>query len=86
MAIMLQRVSPSCLYEGGFLTLPHPEHLKRLSTAIDMDTLKLSASTIAYLKARFRKLKDQEKLVCILMDEVYSQLMAQFVNGKNVPI
>ena len=82
---MLQRVSSSCykqLHDGGFMTLPNPEHLRRLSSAINIDTLKLSTSTIAYLKARFRKLKDHDRLVCILMDEVYSQTMAQFVNGR----
>ena len=73
MAITLQKMSPSCykqLYEGGFLTLPCHIHLRPLSTAIDMDTLRLSASTVAYLKARFRKLKDREKVVSILMDEM----------------
>ena len=86
MTMMLQRVSSSCykqLHDGGFMILPNSEHFRlSLSSAINIDTLKWSASTIAYLKARFRKFKDHDKLVCILMDEVYSQTMAQFVNGR----
>ena len=80
MTMMLQRVSSSCykqLHGGGFMTLPNPGHFRlSLSSAINIDTLKLSASTIANLKARFRTLKDHDRLVYILMDEVYSQTMA----------
>ncbi len=63
------------------LSLPSASHLKRLSTAISVD-LGFSESTKTYLKARERKLNDQEKIVGIVMDEVYSQKKVEYMNGK----
>ena len=85
MTCMLERISPSCykqIYKDGFLTVPSPDHLRRLVSALDVDTLTLSETTVAYLKARYSKLHDREKVVSILMDEVYSQVTVQYVSGK----
>ena len=65
-----------------FVTLPSPDHLRRLCSAINMDTLSLNDYTIAYLTARYSKLQELEKLVSVLMDEVYSHQSVQYVNGK----
>ena len=51
-------------------------------SALDVDTLTLSETTVAYLKARYSKLHDREKVVSILMDEVNSQVSVQYVSGK----
>ena len=72
---LLQSISPACykqLYNDVFLTVPTANYLKRLSSAIDMDLLELSDSSLAYLKARYDKLGEKDRLVSILMDEVYS--------------
>ena len=85
MAMLLHLMSPSCykkMYDDDFLTLPSPDHLRRLSSAINVDTLTLSESTAAYRKARLNKLDDRERLIAILMDEVYSQQKGKYVNGN----
>ena len=76
------RVVTKKMYEDDFLTLPSPDHLRRLSSAINVDTLTLSESTAAYRKARLNKLDDRERLIAILMDEVYSQQKGKYVNGN----
>ena len=82
MAFLLQRMSPRQLYSDGFLTLPSPDHLRCLCSALGVDMLSLSDSTIAYLKAWFQRLKEKAKLASVLMDEVYSQQTVPYVNGK----
>ena len=39
-------------------------------------------SPVAYLMARCNKLQGRERLVSVLMDEVYSNPAVQYVNGK----
>ena len=85
MTVLLQKISPACykqMHRDGFLTLPSLDHLRRLCSAINMATLSLNDSTIAYLTARYVKLQDLEKLMSVLMDEVYSYQSVQYVNGK----
>ena len=85
MTTLLQRISPACykqMQSDGFLTLPYPDHLRRLCSAINMDTLSLNDSTIAYLTARYSKLQELEKLVSVLMDEVYSHQSVQICKWK----
>ena len=68
MTTLLQRISSACykqMQSDGFLTLPSPGHLRRLCSAINMDTLSLKYSTIAYLTARYSKLEELEKSVCV---------------------
>ena len=60
MTILLQRISPSCykqMYDDDFFTLPCPTHLRRLCPSIDLNTLTLSVATVAYLEAKFKRLK-----------------------------
>ena len=71
MSALLQSVSPACykqIISDGFVTFPSVVHMKRLTSAIDIN----SPSSIAYLTVRFRKLDEKDNLVSILMDEVYS--------------
>ena len=63
MAALLHGVSPACykqLYNDGFLTLPSPSHLRRLCSAIDIDSMSLTDSAIAYIIARFKKLPERQ--------------------------
>ena len=85
MCVLLQRISPASykhLYEDDVLTLPSPSHLRRISSAIDIDTMTLNESNIAYLTARFKKLSEKDRLVSVLLDEVYSNQCVQYVVGK----
>ena len=85
LCVLLQRQSPACylqLYEDGFLTLPSPGHLRRKSSAIDVDSMTLNESAVAYLTARFKKLPEKDHLVSALLDEVYSNQTCQYVSGK----
>ena len=42
----------------------------------------LSDSSVAYLTARIKKISEKERLVSILMDEVYSHQRVQYINGQ----
>ena len=80
MAALIHSISQACykqLYNDSFLTLPSPSHLNRLISAIDVDTLSLSDSCVAYITARFKKMKERERLVSVLLDEVYSHQTVQ---------
>ena len=85
MTALLRRISPACykqMQSDGFLALPSADHLRRLCSSIDMNTMSLTDSYIAYLTARYDKLNEREKLVSILMDEVYSHRSVEYINGK----
>ena len=84
MACLLQNVSPACyrqMLRDGVITLPSERHLRRLTKAITAD-LGLSESTMSYLKARFSKLDEKDKVVGVLLDEVHCEKKVQYANGK----
>ena len=70
------------MYNDGFLTLSSPDHLKRLTSAIDVDTMTLSESCKAYITARFNKIPEREKIVSLMLDKVYSHQSVQYINGR----
>ena len=73
MTVLIQRISPACykqLYNDGFLTLPSPGHLRRLCSSIDVDSMTLNESAIAYITARFKRLPEKDRFVSVLLDEV----------------
>ena len=85
MCVLIERMSPACykqLYDDGFLTLPSPRHLRRITSAIDVDSLTLNESAVAYLTARFKKLAAKDRIVSALLDEVYSDQKVQYEGGK----
>ena len=84
MTCMLERMSPSCynqMYRDAWIILPTADYLRRLTSAINVD-LDISPSTISYLTARFSILAKKDKVVSLLMDEVYSRKMVQYTNAK----
>ena len=84
MTVLVQRISPACykqLYNDWFLTLPAPGHLRRLCTAIDVDSMTLHDPATAYITARFKKIPEKDRLVSVFMDEVDSHQAVQN-NGK----
>jgi hypothetical protein len=71
-AVMWQSQSPalySKLISEEILSLPAVSHLKRLSSALSVDT-GLSQGTMKYLKVRTSGMLPREKLVSIVIDEV----------------
>ena len=69
------------MLRDNILVFPSERHVQRLTSAINVD-LGLTESTKAYLRARFGKLSEKDKIVALLMDEVHAQKGAQYKNGK----
>ena len=64
------------------LTLPVPHYIKRLTDAINVD-FGLSKATEIYLKTRFNRLpNERDKIVSVILDEVYAASNVEFVGGK----
>ena len=83
-ACMLERTSPACyrqLLREGILTLPSVKHLRRLTSAIKPD-FNLSETALAYIRAKYKKLKSHQKTISLIMDEVHAEKDAQYSNGK----
>ena len=68
------------LSSGQLLTLPHYKYLRSLTSAIGND-LKLNEPSKAYLKARYSKHTEREKVVSLLMDEVHTVKNVELSNG-----
>ena len=56
--------------------------MRRISSAIDVDSMTLNESAVAYLTARFKKLSPKDRLVSALLDEVYSNQTVQYASGN----
>ena len=52
-----------------------------MSSALSVET-GLSNGTIAYLKAKISKLNERERIVSVILDEVYTSKQIEFVGGK----
>ena len=84
MAMMWHSTSPALyqqLRNEGILTMPSVRHLRRLSSALNIDG-SLSTSTVNYLKMRTADLGPLERNVSIIIDEVYCEQRVEYVNGK----
>jgi hypothetical protein len=68
------------LLRDGLLILPSISHLKKLMSAMSLET-GLTNSTLAYLEARIKSLLPRERKIAIIMDEVYSAKRAEFSGG-----
>ena len=83
MAAMWHKTS-TALYQliliDEVLTLPVDRHVRRLTHAITPE-LELADSSVRYLTARKKKLKDKDLKVVFLLDEVFSQVKAQYSNS-----
>ena len=68
------------LSNGQLLTLPHYKYLRSLTSALGSD-LKLTEPSKAYLKSRYSKLADRERIVSLLMDEVHTVKNVELSGG-----
>jgi hypothetical protein len=83
-AMMWQMTSPALynqLLGEHIITLPCVRQLKRLSSALTVDGT-LSDSTPSYLKMRLGNLGPRKRLICIIIDEVFSAKRIEFAGGK----
>ena len=81
---MWEKTSPALyrqLLAEGLLSLPSARRLKVLTEALTVD-LGMSNSAKLYLKARVQKLNDMEKIVSLLIDEVYTNQRVEYSQGK----
>lgn len=61
----------------NILTLPSQRHINRLSGSMTVGT-GIPEATINYLKKRLENLNDRERLVAILIDEVYTARQVEY--------
>lgn len=83
MACVWMQSSPSLyrqIRNEALLLLPSPNTIKRLSSALSVDC-GISSGSIAYLRARFSKLSEQDTLVNISIDEVFTSKRVEYASG-----
>ena len=74
-----QLLSDSCL------SLPSTSHLKRISSSFNLET-GLSESNLAYLRERIKTLSDKEKLVKLIIDEVFLKFLTCIDGSRAVVV
>ena len=81
---VLWKMTSSALYKQvhkeGILTIPAPNYLDRLTKPFTAET-GFPESTKKYLRARFSRLSDREKIVNLILDEVYSSQRVEYSGG-----
>ena len=68
------------IQKEGILTLPTKRHLNNLTSAFTVEA-GITPATEQYLKHRIGSLKDREKVVNLMFDEVYSSKRVEYSNG-----
>lgn len=84
MAMMWKNTSPALyrqLLEEDMLCLPSVGYLQCLQNAFNFST-GLDSTTKKYLKARVKMLKDFEKLMTCMIDEVHTLQRVEYQNGR----
>ena len=67
--------------QEGILILPTVRHLKNPTSAFSVES-GMSEATIQYLKARIATLSEREKVVNLIIDEVYSSQRIEYSGGN----
>ena len=81
---MLSKTSPAAykqLLREEIFFLPSIRRLQQLTSSMDNE-LRLGETAINYLKARLTKLGQQDRLVSLIIDEVYTQKRMEYVGGR----
>ena len=77
--------SPSCyklLRSSGIMNLPHPDYLRKLALKHGKFGSGLQSEHILYLKEIISCLKEKEKLVNVLLDEIHVQKRMSYKGGQ----
>ncbi len=82
---LLWKTTSTALYKhllaDSLLTLPSISHLQRLSKAFSAET-GISASALSYLSLRIKDLSEKERIVTMMLDEIYSAKRVEYSGGK----
>ena len=68
------------ILKEDILALPTQRHLKKLTSAFTVEA-GMSKSTEQYLKTRIKNLSEREKIVNLMIDEVYSAKRVEYSGG-----
>lgn len=68
------------------LILPHPVYLKRLASPLNSDCKLNNCKHISYLKQKTELLNDHQKIVTLLLDEIFVNPSASYKSSKIVGI
>ena len=71
-----------CLRNSKRLILPHLNYLQRLLQSMGSLETGLPAPNLQYLKEKFKHLNEHEKLIGVMMDEIYVKPEAEYSGGK----
>ena len=69
------------IQQENILSLPTPRYISKLSRGVSTG-LGLSSATEAYLKRRFKTLKQREQYVVLMIDEIYCNQKLEYSCGK----
>lgn len=83
-AALWETTSPALyrqILSENILTLPSLNRIHQLSKAL-VTEVGMSQSTTAYLRARVQNLSDRERIVVLMIDEIYCAQRVEYVGGK----
>ena len=81
--VLWENTSPALfklIHNEGVLTTPHPKYVKSLSRPFKVDT-GMTETNKKYLETRISNLSDQQKVVNLMVDEVYTSKRVEYVGG-----
>lgn len=81
---MIYHTHPSSyrqIRNSNSLSLPHPKYLDRLTRNMASNESGMHDFHVKYLENRFANLNDQDKYVCLLIDEIHVQPQMNFSGG-----
>lgn len=64
------------------LTMPHPKYLNKFTFKLGVNTSGLQSGHMDYLKKKVSVLEENEKLCCLLLDEIYVKPEITYKGGK----
>ena len=78
---LLWKCKSPALYQHlqKFFALPSVSHLRKRCAGLNVEPKKVDLN---YLKNRTRKIKEEEKIVTLMVDEVYTAHRVEYSNGK----
>lgn len=84
---ILHSISPHAyrfLYNSKYLIIPHPSTLKRLCAAYNIDPQNEQSDDnfLSYIKGKWPFLKDEDKTVILLIDEIHLKPFLDFKGGN----
>ncbi|XP_035233930.1 uncharacterized protein LOC118205753 [Stegodyphus dumicola] len=85
-AYSLYMKSSSCyssLYDSGLLSMPSNDHLGKITSILNLDNSLQNENTKKYMSEKFNKLNDENRIVNLLIDEIYVKKSIAY-KGKSI--